>query len=176
MIGMEGRILKSKRLSFRLLEDCDKLSLFRIVQEKETTIPSGFLPITDTDAFEAFWKGLTQYNTGVAILYHGGCIGYFHVNRWAPDEVEYKDKKNVGIGFLIGRNYLRQGFGTETLTTLNQYLLTQFDCIWGDYFEGNEASRKLLHKCGFIPVGTYDMIFDSLGGEKRHIYSNVLTR
>lgn len=176
MIGMEGRTLKSKRLSFRLLEDGDKASLFRILQEEETTVPSGFLPIADRNTFEVFWKRLTQYNTAIAILYRGECIGYFHVNKWVPEEAEYKDKKNIGIGFLIGKNYLRQGFGTETLTTLNQYLLLQFDCIWGDYFEGNEASKNLLNKCGFIPVGTYDMDFDTLGGEKRHIYSNVLTR
>lgn len=176
MIGFVGKTLCSAHLAFRVLEDCDKPYLAQIVQEPETTCPAGFSPITDPAAFDAFWKGLTEYNTGIAILLNGRCIGYYHVNPYHPDEPEYRDKKNVGIGFLIGKNYRRHGYGEETLKTLNTYLLGQFDCIWGDYFDGNVASQKLLKKCGFIPVSTYDMCFEELGGKTMHIFSNVLCR
>lgn len=176
MIGFVGKELASRRLTFRLLSECDKPFLAQIVQEPETTRPAGFDPITDEAAFEAFWKELTGYQTGIAALLDGRCIGYYHVHPCKPDEPEWREKKNGMIGFLIGKRYLRRGYGEEMLRTLNPVLLEQFDCIWGDYFEGNTASRKLLQKCGFTPVSTYDMCFESLGGKTIHIYSNVLTR
>ena len=174
MIGFTGKALSSERLTFRLLEECDKPALAEIMRESETTLPAGVAPVTDPAAFESFWEGLTKYSTGIAILLNGRCIGYFHVNPYRPDEPEYQDKKNVGIGFLIGKSFLHRGYGEETLRTLNSFLLERFDCIWGDYFEGNAASQRLLEKCGFVPVSTYDMPFEELGGKTMHIFSNVL--
>lgn len=176
MIGFVGKKLISQRLEFRVLEECDKPWLSQIIQEPETTLPAGFSPVVGDSAFEAFGADLTRYNTGIAIVLDGKCIGYYHVHPWNPNEPAYRDKKNVMIGFLIGKNYLRHGYGEETLRTLNNYLLEQFDCVWGDYFEGNTASQKLLQKCGFIPISAYDMCFDALDGKSMHVYSNVLTR
>ena len=176
LIGFTGKMLRSEHLSFRLLSDSDKNSLFQILHDPETTLPAGFTPILDRNTFEVFWKSLTEYNTGIAILLQDKCIGYFHVHPCQLNEPDFYSKKNVMIGFLIGKKHLRRGYGTETLVTLNPYLLQQFDCIWGDYFEGNTASKELLQKCGFRPISTYDMRFDELGGKTMHVFSNVLCR
>ncbi len=174
MIGFQGKTLTSPRLSFRLLEDQDRSSLFSILQEPSTTVPAGFLPISDEAAFDAFWADLTRYNSGIAILLEGKCIGYYHVNPCRMNEPEYRDKQNVMIGFLIGGDYRQKGYAAETLNTLNPYLLTRFDHIWADYFEENTASRKTIQKCGFREAGSYEMTFDALNGEVKRCIANVL--
>lgn len=176
MIAFLNGILHSQRLSFRLLHEDDQKDLFSIVQEPDTTKPAGFLPIFDPAAFEDFWQGLTAQQTGVAVLLHDRCIGYYHVNPYVPDDPLYQTKKNVAIGFLLGKNYLRMGYATEMLMTLNPRLLTTVDAIWGDCFAENVASRKTLEKCGFRAVDTYDMVFPELNGENKHIISHVLCK
>ena len=175
MIGMESRTLYSQNLTFRLLRQEDKPFLYPILQEPETTRPAGFPPVQTEEAFERFWNGLTQYNTAVAILLEDRCIGYYHVHKYRTDNPELKDKQCVGIGFLIGRRYCRRGFGTETLLTMDAFLLERFDCIFADYFAENTASRKTIEKCGFRFDENYEMFFEELG-EQKQVVSNVLTR
>ncbi len=172
MIGLKGKKLYSERLSFRLLEDCDKESLYPILQEPETTKPAGYLPLKNENEFEKFWDNLTAEGTGVAILLNGGCIGYYHALKYVPSQ--YAEQKNIGIGFLIGKDYVRKGYGTETLMTLDKYLLTIYDNIWGDYFTENTASKKILEKCGFKYFETYEMNFECLNNEKKTVISNIL--
>ncbi len=174
MIGFENIVLKSQHLTFRLLQEQDKEALAPILREPETTKPSGFLPVCTEEELEEFWKGLTRYQTGIAILLEGRCIGYYHVNKYIPDEPEYQEQTNVGIGFLIGKDYIGRGYGTETLLTLNAWLLTKVDNIWADYFVENTASKKTILKCGFREMSPYDMTFEALGGERKHVISNVL--
>lgn len=175
MIGMENRTLHSQNLTFRLLRQEDKPFLYPILQEPETTCPAGFPPVQTEEAFERFWNDLTQYNTAVAILLEDRCIGYYHVHKYRTDNSERKDKQCVGIGFLIGRRYCRRGFGTETLLTMDAFLLERFDCIFADYFSENTASQKTIEKCGFRFDENYEMFFEKLG-EQKQVVSNVLTR
>lgn len=174
MIAFSNERLHSQRLSFRLLQENDRKDLFDILQEPETTKPAGFLPIYDWAAFEDFWKDLTAQQGGMAVLLGDRCIGYYHINSYTPDDPSYQEQKNVGIGFLLGKNYLHRGYGTEMLMTINSHLLTMVDNIWGDCFEENIASQKTLEKCGFQAVDTYEMVFPELNGEKKHIISYVL--
>ncbi len=175
MIGMENRTLHSQNLTFRLLRQEDKPFLYPILQETETTCPAGFPPVQTEEAFARFWNDLTQYNTAVAILLEDRCIGYYHVHKYRTDDPALKDKQCVGIGFLIGRDYCRRGFGTETLLTMDAFLLERFDCIFADFFLENTASRKTIEKCGFRFFENYEMFFAELGEQKR-VVSNVLTR
>ncbi len=175
MIGFQGKKLSSEHLTFTLLQDVHKQELAEILTETQTTVPAGFPPVTTEEEFEAFWNRLTEYNTAVAILLQGRCIGYYHVNKYLNSDPRYAGQSCVGIGFLIGKDYLRRGYGTETLTVMNQYLLTRFDNIFGDYFLENTASRNTLLKCGFIEDDRYEMPFEELGTVKQ-VVSTVLRR
>lgn len=175
MIGFQGKTLSSEHLTFTLLREAHKADLAKILTEAETTVPAGFQPVTTEEEFEAFWSQLTAYNTAVAILLQGQCIGYYHVNKYVNSDPRYAGQSCVGIGFLIGKNYLRRGYGTETLITMNDYLLTRFDNIFGDYFLENTASRNTLLKCGFTEDDRYEMPFEELGAVKQ-VVSTVLRR
>ena len=63
MLGLENRILQSKRLTYRLLDSSDKEALYEILSDKSVTEPMGFMPTDSNAKFEAFFAELTQYNT-----------------------------------------------------------------------------------------------------------------
>ena len=75
MIGLEGKTLTSRRLTYRLLEDDDRQALAALLADPAVTEPGGFRPARTEAEFDEFYRGLTAYHTGVAILREGALIG-----------------------------------------------------------------------------------------------------
>ena len=163
MIGLKDKILRSERLTYRLLEEKDKAPLHRLLLDRSVTEPAGFLPASAPSEFDAFFKSLTQYNTGIAILKDNTLIGYIHVNKYRSDDEEYRNKSCVSTGFVIGKEYQNQGYATETLTAVTEYLKSVFDYCFADHFEGNIPSKRVIEKCGYRYVEEYSLFFDELG-------------
>lgn len=55
------------------------------------------------------------------------------------------------LGFLIDKNYWRQGYGFEALSLLVNYAFEKLkqDVLWAEIIGSNLASEKLLEKLGF---------------------------
>lgn len=166
MIGLDNKTLHSARLEYRLLCEKDKEHLSALLHDRSVTEPAGFLPADSEEAFDRFFAELTQYNTGIAILYGRRVIGYFHVNRYIPDKEEYRTMNCVGVGFVIGKEYQNCGFGTEALTYMTEYLLTIFDACFADHFKENVPSKRVIEKSGYIYCEDYSMHFDEINMEK----------
>ena len=165
MIGLENKTLKSKRLTYRLLDATDKEALYELLSDKIVTEPAGFTPAASKAEFDEFFAELTQYNTGIAILSGNTLIGYINVNKYISDFPEYSGKKCVSTGFVIGKSYQNQGYATETLETVTSYLKQSFDYCFADHFEDNEPSKKVIEKCGYRYFEKYTMFFEKLGKE-----------
>lgn len=52
---------------------------------------------------------------GIAILLDQKVIGYFRIFPEKMEEEPYKGKKCAGVGFVLGKEYHRKGYGTELL-------------------------------------------------------------
>ena len=162
MIGMEGKMLRSERLAYRLLNPSDKVALGEMLSDRIVTEPAGFLPPEDIDSF---FETLTAYNTALGVLRDGELIGYIRVNKYVSDHSHHRDKTCVSTGFVINKKYHGKGYGTETLQTVTEYLKNRFDLCFADHFEGNEPSKRVIEKCGYKYFEKYTMYFDELGRE-----------
>ena len=166
MIQMQGKRLRSERLTYRLLESNDRSALHALLSDPDVTAPAGFLPAETAEQFDAFFETLTRYQTAIAILLGETLIGYIHVNKYTPDAPAYQDKRCVSTGFVIGRAYQNQGYATETLRTVTAYLRERFDACIADCFAENVASRRVIEKCGSRYLESYSMYFEELQQEK----------
>lgn len=166
MIGFENIQLKSERLAYRLLCDKDKSDLARILSDRTVTQPAGFMPAKTQAEFDLFFQNLTQRNTGIGIFLDNKLIGYLHVNPYRDDSEFFRNKKCISLGFVIGKDYQKQGYGTEMLKFLTDYLLLQFDACFADHFSENIPSKKVIINSGYIFNETYTMYFDELHCEK----------
>lgn len=173
MIGMENRDLKSQRLTLRLVEDRDGPALREILRNPEVTKPAGFLPPETEAEFETFFSGLRACRTGIAILADNTVIGYCRVNRERLDIPEYADKNLVSLGFVIGKPYQNQGYGTEMLKTITAYLKERFDYCVADHFVENDASRRVIEKAGYRYLEDYSMTFQHLNDELKYLKSYI---
>ena len=173
MIGMENRELESERLTLRLVEEKDGPALREMLRDPEVTKPAGFLPIETEAEFETFFSGLTAYRTGVAILVGDTVIGYCRVNRERLDHPEFANKNLVSLGFVIGKPYQNQGYGTEMLKTMTAYLKERFDYCVADHFVENIASRRVIEKAGYRYLEDYAMTFQHLNDELKYLKSYI---
>lgn len=165
MIGLENKTLRSKRLTYRLLEPADKQALRQIVSDESVAEPAGFLAPDTQEKFDGFFAALTRHNTAIAILDGETLTGYIHVYPYTDELPDRPGKRGVSTGFVIGKKYWNRGYATETLQTVTAYLLRTFDFCIADHFVGNEASRKVIEKCGYRYFETYTMPFEALGRE-----------
>lgn len=173
MIGMENRQLHSRRLTLRLIEPRDAPALREILRYPEVTKPAGFLPLLTEEAFQEFFCGLSASRSGLAILTGDTVIGYCRVNREQLEQPEYRDKKLVSLGFVIGKPYQNQGYGTEMLETITAYLKERFDYCVADHVVENEASRRVIEKVGYRYLEDYSMTFQHLNGEWKQLKSYI---
>lgn len=67
-----------------------------------------------------------------------------------------EDKGEAQLGIMIGdRSYWDQGYGTDTVSTLVNYVFLNTDLkrIYLKTLEGNLRARKCFENCGFTPCG-----------------------
>ena len=79
---------------------------------------------------------------------------------------------NWEIGYHIAKRHTGNGYATEAVKAFLPVMATEIgiDEVYGICLSENGASKRVLHKCGFIPVsegvGDYQ-------GEKREIFRSI---
>lgn len=76
---------------------------------------------------------------------NGMMVGTIHAR---PNE----DKTEVELGYLLGKQYLGQGYATIAVRALTAHLTDQYERITADVHTQNIASMRVLERAGFIAV------------------------
>lgn len=60
-------------------------------------------------------------------------------------------RKSAEIGYWIGEPFWGKGIATKALTLATQYAFNtlELERLFANIFQGNEASKRVLEKCGF---------------------------
>ena len=91
--------------------------------------------------------------------------------------VLYFDEKDGAceIGYGLGSEYWGHGYATEAVGAFLEYLFSEkvFHTVYASYFPGNEASRRVMEKCGtrFDRLSKKELTY--LGTERDLIYYSV---
>ena len=122
----------------------------------ETPAELDITPYTANDAMFA----IRLKETGKLI----GIILYF-------DETE----DSCEIGYGIGSGYWNKGYGTEAVKRFIEYLIDQkgFKTVYASYFTGNDASRRIMEKCGMVYDRFSEKEMEYLGEEKDLTYYRI---
>ncbi|MCR4723198.1 MAG: GNAT family N-acetyltransferase [Eubacteriales bacterium] len=76
------------------------------------------------------------------------------------------------IGYGIGSDYWNQGYATEAVERFLKYLFeeTSYRTVYASYFPGNDASRRVMEKCGMLYDHSSEKELSYLGVERDLIY------
>ncbi|MBR5732850.1 MAG: GNAT family N-acetyltransferase, partial [Lachnospiraceae bacterium] len=144
-----------ERLAVRKFEPGDRDRLYAIHRDDEVKkwIPGEYYEDLDEaqKGIEFFAECVENkelpYVLAVVLKETGELIGDTGVN-----EVEGKPGE-VEIGFVIGRDYRGNGYATEVLKHMGDYILSiasGIKVLYGRVMKGNDASVRVLEKNGYV--------------------------
>ena len=91
----------------------------------------------------------------------------------------FNEKENeCEIGYGIGSAYWGQGFVTEATGRFLRYLFEEkgFQTVYASFFAGNDASRRVMEKCGMTYCCYAENELEYLGIKRDLIYYAVSVR
>ena len=148
--------METERILLRPWREEDAEALYRHASDPEVGPRAGWSPHKSVDESRNIIRTLFANDHTWAIVQKEsrepiGCICYY-----TPDE------SNIGIfpndaevGYWVARPYWNRGIATEALKLLIDYCFRQrgFRTLWADYFPDNQASGRVMQKCGFKDTG-----------------------
>ena len=148
--------METERILLRPWREEDAEALYRHASDPEVGPRAGWSPHKSVDESRNIIRTLFANDHTWAIVQKEsrepiGCICYY-----TPDE------SNIGIGpndaevgYWVARPYWNRGIATEALQLLIDYCFRQrgFRTLWADHFLDNQASSRVMQKCGFKDTG-----------------------
>ena len=169
-------ILQTKRLILRPWSENDAEELYKYASDPEVGPPAGWPPHTSVEnSLEIIRTVLSAPETyAVCLKENGKPIGSigFHRNDLAEDDDEYE------LGYWIGKPFWGQGLIPEASREMLRYAFEdlKMNRIWCGYYDGNDKSRRVQEKLGFVYQRKTEGIEVSLLGEIRTGHSNLMTK
>ena len=167
---------ETERLILRPWREDDADELYKYASDPDIGLPAGWQPHTSVEnSLEIIRNILTAPETyAVCLKTDGKPIGSIglHRNDLAEADDEYE------LGYWIGKPFWGQGLIPEASREILHYAFEDLKMkrIWCGYYEGNEKSRRVQEKLGFVHHRTTEGIQLPLLGETRTGHSNLMTR
>lgn len=158
----------TERLLLRKWEETDAEQLFLYAKDPEIGRNAGFLPPTtwedSLNIIRNVWNRPEYY--AICERMTGKLIGSIALRYHAERERE--------MGFWIGRPYWENGYMTEAVIEMLRHGFEDLHCvcIWCAYYGGNERSKHVQEKVGFVPYAVYENIPVPFWNEVRSRYIN----
>jgi len=147
--------LQTKRLILRAWQESDAESLYRYAQNPKIGPIAGWQPHTDIEnSLEIIKNVLSADETYAVVLKQTGeAVGSIGLMMSKSEIHSVEMAENEGeIGFWIGEPYWGQGLIPEAVNELLRHAFEelQLAAVWCGYYDGNEKSRRVQEKCGFV--------------------------
>ena len=169
-------ILQTKRLILRPWSENDAEELYKYASDPEVGPPAGWPPHTSVEnSREIIRTVLSAPETyAVCLKENGNPIGSvgLHRNDLAEKDDEYE------LGYWIGKPFWGQSLIPEASRELLRYAFENLGMnrIWCGYYDGNEKSRRVQEKLGFVFHHTTEGLEVKLLNESRTGHSSLMTK
>ena len=168
--------LETERLILRQWREDDAENLYKYASDKDVGLPAGWPPHTSVENSREIIRSVLSAPDTFAVCLKSdgkpiGSIG-FHRNDLAEDDDEYE------LGYWIGKDFWGLGLIPEAAREMLRYAFEdlRMNRIWCGYYEGNEKSKRVQEKLGFIYQRKTEGIEVSLLCEIRTGHSNLMTK
>lgn len=146
-------IIKTERLILRPWDESDAQSLYEYAKDERVGPVAGWPAHTSAENSREIIKNVLSAPETYAVCLKAdnraiGCVGLL-----------IGEKSNVGlpegegeIGYWIGVPFWGRGLIPEAVTAIIRRAFEdlRLKTLWCGYFEGNEKSKRVQEKCGFI--------------------------
>lgn len=171
-------MLETKRLILRKWQETDAESLYSYAKDPSVGPPAGWPPHTSVEnSREIIRNVLSAPETYAVCLKNGTPVG--SVGLKLKDYTDMTDRDDeCELGYWIGKPFWGQGLIPEAARELLRYAFEELNmqAVWCGYYEGNEKSRRVQEKLGFVYRYTTCDLDVTLLNEKRVGHTSLLTK
>lgn len=148
-------IMETERLILRPWEDADAPELYRYAKDPQIGPIAGWPPHTSVEnSLEIIHQVFSEPETYAVVLKETGKpVGSVGIMMKGKNVSSAPiGEKEAEIGYWIGVPYWGQGLIPEAVRRLQERCFQELDCtaLWCGYYDGNEKSRRVQEKCGFV--------------------------
>ncbi len=169
-------IFKTERLILRPWYEADAEDLFRYASDPRVGPPAGWPPHTSVENSRGIIREVLSSPETYAVCRKedGRPIGSVGLHR--RDLAEREDEYE--LGYWIGRPFWGQGLIPEASRELLRHAFCDLGMarIWCGYYDGNDKSRRVQEKLGFIYHHTTEGLEIRLLGEIRTGHVMLMTK
>ena len=167
---------ETERLLLRPWCEDDAAELYRYAGDPDVALPAGWMPHTsEANSREIIRTILSKPTIWAVCQKDGRPIGNIHLDfdtalRAGDDECE--------LGFWLGKPFWGQGLIPEAARAVlhDAFVRRKVRTVWCGYFDGNDKSRRVQQKLGFVLNHT-DVVPDFLdAAQKKTVHRTYLTR
>ena len=171
-------MLETKRLILRPWREEDAEMLYKYAKDPEIGPPAGWPPHTGVEnSREIIRDVLSAPETYAVCLKDDSPIGSIGLMMKNVTTMTDRDGE-CELGYWIAKPYWGQGLIPEAAGELLRYAFEELKmgAVWCGYYEGNEKSRRVQEKLGFVYRYTTENLDVKQLGEKRTGHTNLLTK
>lgn len=145
-------ILETERLRLRPWEEQDAAELYELAKDPQVGPAAGWAPHTDVENSRQIIRDILSEEGTCAVVARetGRLLGSASLMR-KEGSIQLKEGE-AEIGYWIGRPFWGQGLIPEAVEELLRYGFQELGLaqVWCMYFAGNDKSRRVQEKCGFV--------------------------
>lgn len=176
---MQQIILETPRLLLRPWKACDAEHLYKYAKDPDVGPMAGWPMHTSVENSLHIIKTVfsTPETYAVCLKESGEAVG--SIGLKFGDATDMTDREDeCELGYWIGKPYWGQGLIPEAAKELIRHAFEDLHlrAIWCGYYDGNEKSRRVQEKCGFVYQHTAHSLEVPLLGEIRTGHTSLLTR
>ena len=170
-------ILETEHLILRPWLEDDAEELYKYASDPDVGPPAGWPPHTSVDnSREIIRNVLSRQETYAVCLKEGTPIGSIGLHLNGHTDMTERDDE-CELGYWIGKPFWGQGLIPEASRELLRHAFEQLGmrAVWCGYYDGNEKSRKVQTKLGFVYQHKTERLEVSLMNEVRTGHCNLMT-
>lgn len=171
-------LMETQRLLLRPWREEDAADLYEYAKDPEVGPPAGWPPHTSIEnSRQIIREILSAPETYAVCLKNGKAIG--SIGLMMKDVTTMTDRDDeCELGYWIGKPFWGQGLIPEAARELLRHAFEELGmgAVWCGYYEGNEKSRRVQEKLGFVYRYTTHGLDVKQLNEKRTGHTSLLTR
>lgn len=154
--------MKTDRITLRPWSDNDAGSLFKYAADPEVGPRAGWAPHQSEEESLEIIRTVFNNATTWAIVWNktNEVIGAMGYGPSCDCSLPSREGEPT-VGYWVGRPFWGMGICSEALRLMLDYIRrnTDIKSVISGHFIDNQASGKVMEKCGFVPTG--DVVFDA---------------
>ena len=168
--------LETDRLMLRPWRETDAEDLYRLARDPDVGPSAGWLPHTSVEHSREIIRTILSKPTVWAVCKKDGqLIGNIHLDFASP--LRERDNE-CELGYWLGKPFWGQGLMTEAAQALLRYAFDTLDvpAVWCGYYDGNDRSRRVQKKLGFVHHHTDRLQNSDAPAQTRMVHRTYMTR